>query len=44
MPVGGHGLEFLRDVERWQTVEERGIGPDRLSVHRRTGRFNPASR
>src|SRR5215468_8773162 len=44
MPVGGHGLEFLRDVERWQTVEERGIGPDRLSVHRRTGRFNPANR
>jgi diaminohydroxyphosphoribosylaminopyrimidine deaminase/5-amino-6-(5-phosphoribosylamino)uracil reductase len=39
MPVGDHGLEFLTRSERWQTVEERGIGADRLSVHRRTGRF-----
>ncbi|TMJ72872.1 MAG: bifunctional diaminohydroxyphosphoribosylaminopyrimidine deaminase/5-amino-6-(5-phosphoribosylamino)uracil reductase RibD [Alphaproteobacteria bacterium] len=39
MPVGDHGLEFLARSERWQTVEERGIGADRLSVHRRTGRF-----
>jgi diaminohydroxyphosphoribosylaminopyrimidine deaminase/5-amino-6-(5-phosphoribosylamino)uracil reductase len=39
MPVGDHGLEFLARSERWQTVEERGIGVDRLSVHRRTGRF-----
>ena len=39
MPVGDHGLEFLARGDRWQTVEERGIGADRLSVHRRTGRF-----
>src|SRR5262249_7272839 len=38
-PVGGCGLEFLRDPDRWQTVDERRIGIDRLSVHRRTGRF-----
>ena len=39
MPVGDHGLEFLASSERWQTVDERRIGADRLSVHRRTGRF-----
>jgi diaminohydroxyphosphoribosylaminopyrimidine deaminase/5-amino-6-(5-phosphoribosylamino)uracil reductase len=39
MPIGDHGLEFIARSERWQTVEERGIGVDRLSVHRRTGRF-----
>ncbi len=39
MPVGDHGLEFLARSERWQTVDERRIGADRLSVHRRTGRF-----
>jgi len=39
MPVGDRGLEFLARGDRWQTVEERGIGADRLSVHRRTGRF-----
>jgi diaminohydroxyphosphoribosylaminopyrimidine deaminase / 5-amino-6-(5-phosphoribosylamino)uracil reductase len=42
MPVGGQGLEFLRDGDRWQMVDERRIGADRLSVHRRTGRFTPA--
>jgi diaminohydroxyphosphoribosylaminopyrimidine deaminase/5-amino-6-(5-phosphoribosylamino)uracil reductase len=39
MPVGGGGLEFLGDGRRWQTVEERSIGADRLSIHRRVGRF-----
>jgi diaminohydroxyphosphoribosylaminopyrimidine deaminase / 5-amino-6-(5-phosphoribosylamino)uracil reductase len=39
MPVGGDGLEFLCDGARWQTVEERRIGTDRLSIHRRMGRF-----
>jgi diaminohydroxyphosphoribosylaminopyrimidine deaminase/5-amino-6-(5-phosphoribosylamino)uracil reductase len=39
MPVGDHGLEFLEDSSRWQTVDERMIGADRLSVHRRVGRF-----
>ena len=41
MPVGDHGLEFLGQAERWQTVDERRIGADRLSVHRRMGRFTP---
>lgn len=39
MPVGDHGLEFLTRTDRWQTVDERRIGADRLSVHRRLGRF-----
>jgi len=39
MPIGGAGLEFLRNPGRWQTVDERRIGADRLSVHRRTGRL-----
>jgi diaminohydroxyphosphoribosylaminopyrimidine deaminase/5-amino-6-(5-phosphoribosylamino)uracil reductase len=38
-PVGDQGLEFLRDARNWQTVEERMIGTDRLSVHRRVGRW-----
>src|SRR6185503_18597785 len=38
-PVGGRGLELLADAERWQTVDERMIGADRLSVHRRVGHF-----
>ena len=41
MPVGNHGLEFLGQTERWQTVDERRIAADRLSVHRRLGRFTP---
>ena len=39
-PVGGHGLEFLDAAERWRKVEERRIGADRLTVHRRLGRFS----
>jgi diaminohydroxyphosphoribosylaminopyrimidine deaminase/5-amino-6-(5-phosphoribosylamino)uracil reductase len=39
MPVGGGGLNFLGDGQRWQTVEERSIGADRLSIHHRTARF-----
>src|SRR5262249_11794655 len=39
-PVGARGLEFLR-TDRWQTVHERRIGSDRLSVHYRVGRFAP---
>jgi diaminohydroxyphosphoribosylaminopyrimidine deaminase / 5-amino-6-(5-phosphoribosylamino)uracil reductase len=38
-PAGEHGLEFLEDTARWQTVDERMIGADRLTVHRRVGRF-----
>jgi diaminohydroxyphosphoribosylaminopyrimidine deaminase/5-amino-6-(5-phosphoribosylamino)uracil reductase len=41
MPAGDRGLEFLADPDRWQTVDERMIGADRLSVHRRIGRFVP---
>ena len=38
-PAGDHGLELLAHAERWQTVDERMIGADRLTVHRRVGRF-----
>ena len=38
-PAGDRGIEFLDDTDRWQKVDERMIGADRLSVHRRTGRF-----
>jgi diaminohydroxyphosphoribosylaminopyrimidine deaminase/5-amino-6-(5-phosphoribosylamino)uracil reductase len=38
-PAGEHGLEFLEDTARWQTVDDRMIGADRLTVHRRVGRF-----
>ena len=38
-PAGDHGLELLAQAERWQTVDERMIGADRLTVHRRVGRF-----
>jgi len=38
-PAGDHGLELLEQAERWQTVDERMIGVDRLTVHRRVGRF-----
>lgn len=40
LPVGDRGLVFLGDAERWQKVDERKIGGDRLSVHRRLGRFS----
>jgi diaminohydroxyphosphoribosylaminopyrimidine deaminase / 5-amino-6-(5-phosphoribosylamino)uracil reductase len=43
-PIGGGGLEFLRNPGRWQTVDERRIGADRLSVHRRTGRLAATAR
>jgi diaminohydroxyphosphoribosylaminopyrimidine deaminase / 5-amino-6-(5-phosphoribosylamino)uracil reductase len=39
MPVGDCGLEFLDQAERWQTVDERMLGGDRLTVHHRLGRF-----
>jgi diaminohydroxyphosphoribosylaminopyrimidine deaminase/5-amino-6-(5-phosphoribosylamino)uracil reductase len=43
-PVGNRGLEFLADPDRWQTADERRIGADRLSVHRRTRRFAATAR
>jgi diaminohydroxyphosphoribosylaminopyrimidine deaminase/5-amino-6-(5-phosphoribosylamino)uracil reductase len=39
-PVGDRGLEFLDAAEHWQKVDERKIGADRLTVHRRLGRFS----
>jgi len=39
MPAGDRGLEFLDDARRWQRVDERRIGADRLSVYRRVDRF-----
>jgi diaminohydroxyphosphoribosylaminopyrimidine deaminase/5-amino-6-(5-phosphoribosylamino)uracil reductase len=39
LPVGDRGLEFLDGTERWQKVDDRKIGTDQLSVHRRIGRF-----
>ena len=38
-PVGNDGLEVLAQPERWQVVDERTIGADRLTVHRRIDRF-----
>jgi diaminohydroxyphosphoribosylaminopyrimidine deaminase/5-amino-6-(5-phosphoribosylamino)uracil reductase len=38
-PAGDHGLEFLAQTERWQTFDERMIGADRLTIHRRVGRL-----
>ena len=38
-PVGNDGLEVLAQPERWQVIDERMIGADRLTVHRRVGRF-----
>src|SRR5262249_40899958 len=41
-PVGDRGLGILADAHRRQTVDERAIGADRLTVHRRIGRFERA--
>ncbi len=38
-PVGDQGLEFLDRAERWLKVDERCLGDDRITVHRRVGRF-----
>ncbi len=42
-PVGDRGLGLLDDITRWQKVDERKIGTDRLTFHRRLGRFVPES-
>jgi diaminohydroxyphosphoribosylaminopyrimidine deaminase/5-amino-6-(5-phosphoribosylamino)uracil reductase len=39
-PIGDRGLEVLAEAQRWQTVDERMIGADRLSIHRRLGHFS----
>lgn len=38
-PADDHGLEFLDDPARWRTIDDRPIGADRLTVHRRVGRL-----
>jgi diaminohydroxyphosphoribosylaminopyrimidine deaminase/5-amino-6-(5-phosphoribosylamino)uracil reductase len=38
-PFGERGLEELDDAGRWQLHEQRLLGPDTLTVHRRVGRL-----
>ena len=38
-PFGEQGLEALDDRARWQLFDQRAIGADTLTLHRRTGRF-----
>ena len=38
-PFGEQGLEALDDRTRWQLFDQRAIGADTLTLHRRTGRF-----
>jgi diaminohydroxyphosphoribosylaminopyrimidine deaminase / 5-amino-6-(5-phosphoribosylamino)uracil reductase len=40
-PAGDRGLEFLAEGDVWQIVDDRRIGADRLTVHRRVGRLTP---
>jgi diaminohydroxyphosphoribosylaminopyrimidine deaminase/5-amino-6-(5-phosphoribosylamino)uracil reductase len=38
-PFGDRGLELLDDTSRWRLADHRAIGADRLTLHRRVGRF-----
>lgn len=38
-PFGDRGLELLEDAARWQLTTNRRLSGDRLTIHRRTGRF-----
>jgi diaminohydroxyphosphoribosylaminopyrimidine deaminase/5-amino-6-(5-phosphoribosylamino)uracil reductase len=38
-PFGEHGLEVLDNPARWQLVDRRGLGADKLTIHRRAGRL-----
>ena len=38
-PLGAFGLEVFEDAVRWQRVEARTIGDDRIFVYRAVGRF-----
>jgi diaminohydroxyphosphoribosylaminopyrimidine deaminase / 5-amino-6-(5-phosphoribosylamino)uracil reductase len=38
-PFGDRGLEVLEDSVRWQLATDRRLSGDRLTIHRRTGRF-----
>ena len=39
-PFAERGLEVLDDPGRWRLVVDRGLSGDRLTIHRRTGRFS----
>ena len=38
-PFGDRGLEILDDSKRWQLAHDRKLSGDRLTIHRRAGRF-----
>ena len=38
-PFGDRGLDLLDDTAYWNLVDQRGIGADTLTLHRRTDRF-----
>ena len=38
-PFGERGLEVLDDASRWRLADERMIGADTLTLHRRFDRF-----
>jgi diaminohydroxyphosphoribosylaminopyrimidine deaminase / 5-amino-6-(5-phosphoribosylamino)uracil reductase len=38
-PFGDRGLDLLDDPVRWQLAEQRMLGPDTLTIHRRAGRL-----
>jgi diaminohydroxyphosphoribosylaminopyrimidine deaminase/5-amino-6-(5-phosphoribosylamino)uracil reductase len=38
-PLVDRGLEEFADPGRWRLAEERGVGPDRLSVYHAVGRM-----
>jgi diaminohydroxyphosphoribosylaminopyrimidine deaminase/5-amino-6-(5-phosphoribosylamino)uracil reductase len=40
-PLGDFGLEVFEDATRWQRVEDRAIGSDRIRVYRAVGRLAP---
>ena len=42
-PFGAYGLEILDDANWWSLVDNRAIGDDTLTIHRRTGRFAGAA-
>lgn len=39
-PFGDSGLEVLDDAARWRLALDRELSGDRLTIHRRTGRFD----
>ncbi len=39
-PFGDRGLEALDDTARWRLTTDRKLSGDRLTIHRRSGRFD----